>query len=147
MAGRHHHFDAEREYAKLELVDCFSRIDHRNPAHCGKPIAVWREELGGHLVGRPHRRAPVVDVGMLEVAESATRIHNREVDAELVETFMKEFGQQRGRPIERVRRLHPPRASPHPLGRALGRSQAIPEVGLFLVPSIGFERVRATLVA
>ena len=65
--------EPEREHAVLELVDRLLRIDHRNPPLPRQADRCSVEKSSAcHLVGRPHRGAPVVDVGCSST-ESATR--------------------------------------------------------------------------
>ena len=104
----HDGLEAELPGDEVELLDRLRRCVHRNALAAGvNGLAVTAERLRHHHVVRAAPQPPHVFPWVVERAQRLRRIHDREVDAELVETLVQETRQRRRREVERLRRRRP----------------------------------------
>ena len=120
-AAEHHHLVAELARRVVQLLDRLRGRVHRDDRGRHDPVRVLAELVGGeHVVGAADRAAQPRVLHTME-REPGGRIHDAQVDAELVQPLVHEPWHHRGRAIEHVfARRGPERFLAHPAPAPLG---------------------------
>ena len=126
VVGDHDDLEAELAHRVRRLFDGFLGGVHGHHGRRSHAVGEGPEHLGIHPVHRARHRAAQILVGIRDVEEPERRIHEREVDAEVVESLVEEPRHHGGGPVQRIAGLPPPRGPMGTALHALGRRHLVP---------------------
>ena len=109
QAGHHHHFEPQLSHRVFQLRDRLIGRIHRNHRRRRHPVRERAKLLRDIGIEGAAGRATRIGVGIKRDPQCASGIQHREVQAQLVQTLVKQAREQRSGAIDRVRgRKRPP---------------------------------------